>query len=137
MVDDLTPRNELIRRLLSKLTPEGLEAWEDLERAVADSTVGDDREEILMPPLSRLTSLPKQDREIVERLFDFHIRALQADIEEGARRGAQLDWEMMVEHRAYELLGSEDEDARWPETPEEALAILARLGEHPPPPPEG
>lgn len=137
MVDDLTPRNELIRRLLSKLTPEGLEAWEDLERAVADSTVGDDREEILMPPLSRLTSLPKQDREIVERLFDFHIRALQADIEEGARRGAQLDWEMMVEHRAYELLGSEDEDARWPETLEEALAILARHGEHPPPPPEG
>lgn len=126
------PRNELIRRLLSKLTPEGREAWEALEWSVADSAPGDDIEKIMEPELSRLASLPKQDQEIVGRLFDYHLRSLQADIEQSERKRALFDREMWILHRGYELLDSEGE-GRWPDTLEEAITILERHGERPPP----
>ena len=91
----------------------------------------DATEKIIVPELSRLASLPKQDQEIVGRLFDYHLRSLQADIEQSERKKALFDREMWILHRGYELLDSEGEGG-WPDTREEAITILGRHGERPP-----
>ncbi len=143
MTGDTPQRNELIQQLLRKLTPEGREAWEDLEsqvesqaeRQVSGSSAGEDREEVL-DSIVRLNSLPKRDQAIVERLFDLQIRAEQTEGEESAKSRAQLDWEMAILHRAFGLVESESEDPEYPRGLEEALAVLDRHGESPHPPPE-
>ncbi len=147
MTGDTPQRNELIQQLLRKLTPEGREAWEDLEsqvesqaerqveREVSSSSAGGDREEVL-DSIVRLNSLPKRDQAIVERLFDLQIRAEQTEAEESAKSRAQLDWEMAILHRAFGLVESESEDPEYPRGLEEALAVLDRHGESPHPPPE-
>ncbi len=143
MTGDTPQRNELIQQLLQKLTPEGREAWEDLEsqvesqaeRQVSGSSAGEDRKEVL-DSIVRLNSLPKSDQAIVERLFDLQIRAEQTEDEESAKSRAQLDWEMAILHRAFGLVESESEDPEYPRGLEEALAVLDRHGESPHPPPE-
>ncbi len=151
MTGDTPQRNELIQQLLRKLTPEGREAWENLEsqvecqaerqverkaeRQVSGSSAGEDREEVL-GSIVRLNSLPKRDQAIVERLFDLQIRAEQTEAEESAKSRAQLDWEMAILHRAFGLVESESEDPEYPRGLEEALAVLDRHGESPHPPPE-
>ena len=128
-----SPTNDLIDRLVSKLTPEDREILEEIE-GVGDASVRgkisrEEAEAAEEAVLRRMDHHPRYEGDILSRVLELKAQGHEVIEQQHAKASADARrFEEMI-HRAQELEQAEGKDSRPDMALREAVEVLRRRGE--------
>src|SRR5215212_10813689 len=128
-----SPTNDLIDRLVSKLTPEDREILEEIEgmgdALVLGSISQEEAEAAEEAVLRRMDQLPRPEGDILYKVLELKARGHEVIEQEHAKASADARrFEEMI-HRAQKLEQAEGKDPRPDMMLREAVEVLRRGGE--------